>query len=235
MDSVRVVDSRWGDNRAKQTSVEMLSSHTEPDVKVFPLFIFFGPPFWRIRVDRVVFADGLPMTTECGDEDPAQRGFEHTCGIIRLVLDSDTSPLAWKVQFGGHPESTVPATLVTLRIAWNRSEEIQYAKKPVATVNFEGYGTRYGPLHDYEVTHLQCVFANDEQMREYAHISKNALRDRLSIKGKLYRHLGNGRYRSDDGVMLPLPLVVFGLLSLDEQEEYLAENPTVRKLYDETD
>jgi hypothetical protein len=105
---------------------------------------------------------------------------------------------------------------------------------PIAEVWFDGTGKRRGPLHDYDTSRIVCTFADREQMDQYLDVTNRRMPKSITHQGVKYSGMTNGAYQSDDGSMLPGLLVMYFMLSSDEQQAFAAQNPEVQSLLGDT-
>lgn len=209
----------WGSNLANQLSAnDVYEGGARKMVKVRGLF---GGEKMKQK-----WIDGFNRLAT--DDDSAKRYFRHRCGLLKIVMTPGRNGPTFVAFLDGHAPSNFDSHEIEFRFA---SEELADNEgKPVAEVWFSSTGKRWGPFSGYGTSRIVCTFANKEQTDQYLDVTNRRMPKSITHKGVTYGSTSSGQYQSSDGSILPYLLVMYFLLSSNEQQAFAAQNPEVQTM-----
>jgi prepilin-type processing-associated H-X9-DG protein len=217
----------WGSNFANQLSFSPIRSYGENESGYNTVTVqgFFGPKQKKQFVGWIE----LPTT----DNDSVRRYFQHRCGLLKIVVTPHRNGPMSVVFLDGHVASNFISSNIEFRFAPDTLKEND--GKPIAEIWFSGEGTRYGPLDGYDTSRIICTFANKEHMDQHLYLTNRRMPKFITYRGVTYSATSSGQYQSSDNSILSELLVMYSLLSPDEQQTFVAQNPEVQSLLGDTE
>lgn len=189
---------------------------------------FFGGTKTREKKEYV--GTGWVLTND--DNEDAKRQYRHRCGLLKIVMTPHRNGPMFVVFLDGHVMSNFVSGEMEFRFVPEDLKEND--GKPIAEVWFHGKGKRHGPLHEYGTSRIICTFADKEQMDQYLDLTNRRMPKSITHDGVTYSSTSGGQYQSSDGSILPYLLVMYFLLSPNEQQVFAAQNPEVQSMLGDT-
>lgn len=223
--------ARWGSNFANQIVAHAWKgkgNHGEYNVTTEQYTGFFGGTKTRQKKEYV----GTELVVTTDDNEEATRQFKHRCGLLKIVMTPHRNGPMFVAFLDGHVASNFVSSEMEFRFAPDDLKDND--SKPIAEVWWHGKGKRLGPFHDYGTSRIVCTFADKEQMDQYLDLTNRRMPKSITHQGVTYNSTSSGTYQSSDGSILPYLLVMYFLLSSNEQHAFAAQNPEVQSLLGDT-
>ncbi len=222
---------RWGSNLANQIVAHAWKgqgNRGDYNVTTEQYKGLFGGNKTRTKTEYV--GPGWTLTTD--DNEEAKRQYQHRCGLLKIVMTPHRNGPMFVVFLDGHVTSNFVSGEMEFRFA--PGELTENSGNPIVEVWFHGRGKRHGPLDDYGTSRIVCTFADKEQMDQYLDLTNRRMPKSITHQGVTYSATSGGQYQSSDGSILPYLLVMYFLLSSNEQQAFAAQNPEVQSLLGDT-
>lgn len=218
---------RWGSNFGHQLSAEDVVEYGEDGkgYKIVTVQRLFGGT--KQKKKKVGYLKRLAT-----DNDVVKRKFRHRCGLLRIVMAQGRDTPIFVAFLDGHVTSNFVSSEMEFHFAPDDLKDND--GKPIVEVWFEGKGKRRGPLDIYGTSRIVCTFADKEQMDQYLDLTNRRMPKSITHQGVTYDATNSGTYQSSDGNILPYLLVMYFLLSTNEQQAFAAQNPEVQSLLNDT-
>lgn len=223
----QIKHKRWGSNLAVSLFADNAVDYGEDGEGnriVTVLGLFGGLKQKKVRVGYIRRA--------ATDDDEVMREFRHRCGLLKIVMAPHRDGPMFVVFLDGHVTSNFVSEEMEFHFAPDELKDND--GEPIADVWFSGKGTRHGPLRGYGTSRIVCTFANKEQMDQYLDLTNRRMPKSITHQGVTYSATSSGQYQSSDGSILPYLLVMYYLLSSNEQQAFAVKNPEVQSLLGDT-
>lgn len=217
----------WGYNFANQLFVKNAFDNGE-DGKGYKTVTVRGIFGGKKQKKEFVGKVSRPAT----DDDSVVREFWHRCGLLKIVMTPHRDGPMFVAFLDGHVASNFVSDKMEFHFAPDDLKDNE--GKPIAEVWFYGRGRRHGPLYDYSTSRIICTFADKEQMDQYLDLTNRRMPKSITHRGVTYSLTSSGAYQSSDGNILPDLLLMYFLLSANEQHAFVAQNPEVQSMLGDT-